>query len=83
VQELGGSIARQIAKLADRNIPHHRCHAQFMNGSLLGGRRLLALLTSVSSNPLLPRGSNFWGKFRILGFCDCCLRIGCELVIRW
>jgi len=32
VQELGGSTARQIAKLASRNIPYHKHHAQFMNG---------------------------------------------------
>jgi len=32
VQELGGSTARQIAKLANGNIPYHRCRAQFLNG---------------------------------------------------
>jgi len=32
VQELGGSTARQLAKLANGNTPYHRHHAQFMNG---------------------------------------------------
>jgi len=31
MQELGGSTAMQIAKLASGNIPDHKCHAQFTN----------------------------------------------------
>ena len=42
MQELGGSIARQVAKLASGNIPYHRCHAQFMNGT--GGMKFSAIL---------------------------------------
>jgi len=38
VQELGGSTARQTAKLARGNNPYHRCHAQFMKGGLAGGQ---------------------------------------------
>ena len=38
VQELGGSTARQIAKLAKGNIPYHGRHAQFMNGGSPGRR---------------------------------------------
>jgi len=32
VQELGESIAGQIARLSSGNTPCHKCHAQFMNG---------------------------------------------------
>jgi len=38
VQELGGSIPRQTAKLANGNIPYHRCHAQFIGGGLAEGQ---------------------------------------------
>ena len=44
MQELGESIVIQTAKQANGNIPHHKCHAQFMNGGLLGDRELSALL---------------------------------------
>ena len=37
MQELGGSTARQIAKLVNGNVPYHRCHAQFRNGGWPGG----------------------------------------------
>jgi len=36
VQGLGGSRARQIAKLVNGNIPYHGRHAQFMNGGWPG-----------------------------------------------
>jgi len=44
VQELGSSIRRQLAKLANGNIPYHKHHAAFRNGGWQGGRRLLAFL---------------------------------------
>ena len=37
MQEVGGSLARQIAKLDNGNIPYHKHHAQFMNGGWPGG----------------------------------------------
>jgi len=33
VQELGGRLARHIAKLANGNIPYQGSHAHFMNGA--------------------------------------------------
>jgi len=41
VQELGGSTARNIAKVASGNTPSHRLHAQFINGGWLGVRNPL------------------------------------------
>ena len=41
VQEMGGSIARQITKLANGNTPYHERHAQFMNGGWLRARNLV------------------------------------------
>ena len=38
MQGLGGSTARQIAKVANGNIPYHRHHTQFMNRGWRGGR---------------------------------------------
>jgi len=38
VQELGGSGTRQVAQAGQGNIPHHRCHAQFINWSQPGGQ---------------------------------------------
>jgi len=67
VQELGGSTAWQIARLANGNVPYHRWHAQFMNGGCLGGRNLAAVLFTMSSNPLLFRNSNFSGSSVFLG----------------
>jgi len=61
VQELGGSIAGQIAKLANGNIPYYRC--QVYDLRLAKGRKLSALLVSVSLNPLLSGSSNFFGSF--------------------
>ena len=45
MQELGGSTARQISKLADGSIPYHGSHARFINGGWLGGRNLLFSFT--------------------------------------
>jgi len=42
VQELGGNIASQIAKLANGKIPYHKSHAEFMNGNWLRGSRLFS-----------------------------------------
>ena len=39
MQEVGGSIARQIAKLANGIILYHRCHAQFVNRSWPGRKQ--------------------------------------------
>jgi len=36
--ELGGSIAREIAKLANGNIPYCGRHAQFIEGGWPGGK---------------------------------------------
>ena len=47
MQELGGSTARQRAKLAHGNIPYHRRHAQVMNEVGQGGG---TLSSSMSSN---------------------------------
>ena len=75
MQELRGSTTRQLAKLADGNIPYHRHHAQFTNGSWPGAGRLSALLVPVSSNPILSREClNFFrnlAKLVICGLCDC------------
>ena len=70
MQKLGQSIARQLAKLANGDIPYHRSHDQYMNGGWLGGTKETALLGSVSLNPLLSGSSNlcgssgFWGVFQ-------------------
>jgi len=66
VQELGGSTARQPAKLACGNTPYHRCHAQSVNGDWPESRKLSADLVSVSSNPLLSGSLNFFWDFGIL-----------------
>ena len=87
-------MARQIAKLADVNIPYHGRHAHFMNGGWPGGQEpLSARLVSMSSNPLLSGSLKFSGSLPFLGsfvkfsksassaFCDCCLGTDCESVI--
>jgi len=59
------------SKLANENIPHHRCHAQLMAGAGWGGRRLSAFCFSRGFlNSFLAGSLNFFGG-------------GCELVIRW
>jgi len=95
VQELGGSRARQSAKLASGNILYHGCPAPFMNGHWPGDRKLSALLVSMNLNPLLSRSSNFSGnsyflcvmqnsqKCASLVFCDHCLGTGCGSAIEW
>jgi len=70
-------------KLANENIPYHRHHAQFMNGGWPGGRKLSALLISVSLNPLLSGSSIFFRKFRISGFYDHYSGTGHKSVVRW
>ena len=60
MQELGGSTARQLAKLASGNIQYHRHYAQFMYRSSPAGRNLSFSLVSGSLNPLLARSSNFF-----------------------
>jgi len=50
-------------RLPSGNIPYHRQHAQFMNGGWLGGRKLSALLVSLSPNPLLSGSLNFFENF--------------------
>jgi len=61
VQELGGSTARQPARLASGDIPYCGHHAQFRNG-LAGGQDFLFHI-SVSSIYFLSRSSNFSGGF--------------------
>jgi len=56
VQELGGHIARQIAKLVNGNIPYHRCYVQFMNGGWPEAESSLFFI------PLLPVNSVFFGS---------------------
>ena len=41
MQELGGSMARQTARLASGNVLYHGCHAQFRNGGWSGRRNTL------------------------------------------
>jgi len=94
VQELGGSTARQGARLANGNIPYHKHHAQLMSGRWLGCRNLFFLI-SLRFNTLLSGSLNFSGssvslgsfaKSTIsasLGFCDHCLGTDCEMVIGW
>jgi len=78
MQELGGSLARQIAKLANAIFPYHRCYAEFMNGGWPGDRKLFALLFSMSLDPLLSRSLNFFKNLMISDFCDPFSGIGCE-----
>ena len=90
MQKLVRSIARQ-PKLANGNIPYHRCHAQFMNEDWPGAA-IFFFLTSRSSNPLSSGSLNLLGswivfrsfmKFIISGFCDRCLGTICKLVNGW
>ena len=53
MQEPGGSAARQPAKVADGNAPHHRHHAQVVNGVGWGAG------TSFFFFNLFSRSSNF------------------------
>ena len=80
VQQLGGSTARQIAKMASGNIPYHGHHAQFRNRGWPGGRKLWALLVF----------QEFRGFFCItfvkfsnshLASYDCCSGTDCRSVI--
>jgi len=75
VQELGGSTATQVAKLANRNIPYHGRHAQFTNGGWLGAGILFFPLFSVS---LVFFESST--KSAISVFRDCYLGTDCKLV---
>ena len=50
--ELGGSRARQLAKLANGNIPCHGHCARFMNGGWLGGRNLYSCFYEFESSPV-------------------------------
>jgi len=45
VQKLGGSTARQIARMANGNIAYHRDHAHFHERGFARGRRLWVLLS--------------------------------------
>jgi len=49
MQELAGSTARETAKLANRNIPCHGRHAQFINEGWPGGRNPLSQEFQLSS----------------------------------
>jgi len=62
----GGIIAGQLAKLANGNIPYHRCHAQSTNGAWLGGRKISAFLSFHEFlNPLLAGSLNLFFGLRI------------------
>jgi len=85
VQELGGSIARQVDKLANGNIPYHKRHAQFMNVVGRGGRKLSAFwfskrLNFSGSSALFQ---NFVKSMKIQGVRDLYSGTGCRSVIRW
>jgi len=65
-------MARQVARLANGNIPYHGHHARFMNGCYpgAGGKECFFLsffLISIISNPFLSRSLNFSGSLNILG----------------
>ena len=92
MQDLGGSIARQIAKLANRNIPYRGCHVQSMNEGWPRGRNLSFSFSWVQilSCPgvwTLPGAWFFSGvlpaKSASSGFCNRCSGTDSELVIRW
>jgi len=44
VQELGGSTAKQTARLDNENIPYHKCHTQFINGGVEGEKAISFLV---------------------------------------
>ena len=75
VQELGVSIARPIAKLANGNMPYHRHHTQFTNGHWpgTGSYRLVSFLwVRLLSHP---------GVQLFQGFCD--FGVLCSLLWDW
>ena len=71
MQELGGSTARQRARLASGNVPYHGHLALFVNGGWLGEQESFfffpAFHFSMSSNPLLSGNSTFPGVHFFLG----------------
>jgi len=70
VQELGGRTARQIAKLANGNIPYLRRRAQFINGDWPKGQEsFLSHLCEFKSS--LFQEFKFFQKFSLfLEFCE-------------
>jgi len=68
VQELGESIARQIATQANGNILYHKHHAQFMNGI---GRGKKAIGSSVFWEFKL-----FWEFGPLQKLCEICKNPG-------
>jgi len=60
VQELGGSIARWIAKLAGGNIPCHRHRTQFIKGGWRGGGKKF-----FCSSHFLELKSSFIQEFKL------------------
>jgi len=76
VQELGGSTARETAKLANGNIPHHRRPAQFMNGDWLGDRNLFVVVFPPLLSEFkfsLVQELELFQEFSLLGeFCEIC-----------
>jgi len=54
-------MTRQIAQLANRNIPYHGCHAPVRNEDWVGGRKLLGLPIFMGLNPLSFVSLNFLG----------------------
>jgi len=69
VQELEGSVARQIAKLAKGNTPYNKHHAQFMNVVGWGEKDIsLSFFFSRRVNPLLAGSWNwFWAVIQSSG----------------
>jgi len=57
-------MARQMAKLANGNIPYHRSHGHFING--VGQGAGICFLSSRSSDPLLSGSSNFSGSLGLI-----------------
>jgi len=90
VRELGGSTARQPAKLANRNIPYHRRRAQFVDGGWPGrvvGSGISAFQLFWEFKSSLVREFElcweFHEKSANLVFCDHCLGTGRGSVVGW
>ena len=76
MQELRWSTARQMVRLSNGDIPHHKQHAQFMNGGWSGGQESICSSHFREFKSSLVQEfelfQNFM-KFVILGFCNHCL----------
>jgi len=64
VQELGGSIATETAKLVNGNIPYHRCHAWFINRVDQAEKAIISSCFSMSLESSLGQ------VFKLFSGCD-------------